>query len=217
VSGQTVIYNLRFPGQYYQAETGLNYNYFRDYDPATGRYIESDPIGLAGGSVSTYAYTDENPVNYSDPTGNCPWCVAAAVGAAIGGASAGFTAYLQGARAQDIVVATALGAGAGALSGFTFGAAGTLIVGGASSGLGNTLGQLVSGTVFSNLNVEDIALATVAGTTGGTVAILARAAEYGAVIEALSGGLAAAETQAIFDGGRAFENAYPIKSRKLCN
>jgi RHS repeat-associated protein len=50
----TFVYNLRFPGQYYQAETGLNYNYFRDYDPATGRYLESDPIGLAGGSFSTY-------------------------------------------------------------------------------------------------------------------------------------------------------------------
>lgn len=37
-------YNLRFPGQYYQAETGLNYNYFRDYDPQTGRYLESDQL-----------------------------------------------------------------------------------------------------------------------------------------------------------------------------
>ena len=39
-------FNLRFPGQYYDAETGLHYNYFRDYDPSIGRYIESDPIGL---------------------------------------------------------------------------------------------------------------------------------------------------------------------------
>ncbi|RMK76117.1 hypothetical protein IPC84_28670, partial [Pseudomonas aeruginosa] len=37
--------NLRFPGQYYDAESGLHYNYFRDYDPETGRYVESDPIG----------------------------------------------------------------------------------------------------------------------------------------------------------------------------
>ena len=35
--------NLRFPGQYFAAESGLHYNSFRDYDPATGRYIESDP------------------------------------------------------------------------------------------------------------------------------------------------------------------------------
>ena len=45
----TVEQNLRFPGQYYDQETGLHYNYFRTYDPETGRYVESDPIGLGGG------------------------------------------------------------------------------------------------------------------------------------------------------------------------
>ena len=46
-SVQTVTFNLRFPGQYFDAETGLNYNYFRDYEPGTGRYVESDQIGRA--------------------------------------------------------------------------------------------------------------------------------------------------------------------------
>ena len=67
----SLTYNLRFPGQYYDAETGRNYNYFRNYDPTIGRYIESDPIGLAGG-VNTYTYVGSNPLSWSDPLGLCP-------------------------------------------------------------------------------------------------------------------------------------------------
>ncbi|HCL3421050.1 TPA: RHS repeat domain-containing protein, partial [Pseudomonas aeruginosa] len=60
--------NLRFPGQYYDAESGLHYNYFRDYDPETGRYVESDPIGLGGG-LNTYGYVEANPVLRTDSLG----------------------------------------------------------------------------------------------------------------------------------------------------
>ncbi len=64
----TYAYNLRFPGQYYDAETGHSYNYFRDYDPANGRYIESDPVGLAGGN-NTYEYGADAPSDKDDPFG----------------------------------------------------------------------------------------------------------------------------------------------------
>jgi len=66
--GNNVVFNLRFPGQYYDAESGLHYNYFRYYDPSTGRYITSDPIGLDGG-LNTYEYVYNNPLNWIDTYG----------------------------------------------------------------------------------------------------------------------------------------------------
>jgi len=60
-----------FAGQYYDWETGLHYNYYRDYDPSTGRYVQSDLIGLGGG-LNTYGYVNQNPLRYVDPLGLCP-------------------------------------------------------------------------------------------------------------------------------------------------
>jgi RHS repeat-associated protein len=73
----TFAYNLRFPGQYYMAETGLNQNKNRDYDAFTGRYVESDPIGLQGG-INTYSYVGSNPLTYVDPWGlaQCTYSIA---------------------------------------------------------------------------------------------------------------------------------------------
>jgi RHS repeat-associated protein len=59
---------LRFPGQYHDTEDKLFYNSFRDYDPDAGRYVESDPVGLRGG-LNTYAYADDDPLDYIDPLG----------------------------------------------------------------------------------------------------------------------------------------------------
>ncbi len=60
--------NLRMPGQYYDAESGLFYNWNRYYNPAIGRYISSDPIGLEGG-LNTFLYAAASPVMYADPEG----------------------------------------------------------------------------------------------------------------------------------------------------
>ena len=91
--GVAFVYNLRFPGQYFDEETNLHYNYFRDYDPSTGRYVQSDPIGVlrdysdprlqvaievgvledmslvSEGLNHNYAYAENSPQNFIDPRG----------------------------------------------------------------------------------------------------------------------------------------------------
>jgi RHS repeat-associated protein len=62
------VLDMRYPGQQYDSATGFNYNYFRNYDPSTGRYSQSDPIGLQGG-ISTYGYVGGNPMIGTDPVG----------------------------------------------------------------------------------------------------------------------------------------------------
>jgi len=70
-------YPLRFPGQYRDAETGLFYNYFRDYDPQTGRYVQPDPLGVVITARPTaktklnhlYGYVGQDPLRFADPYG----------------------------------------------------------------------------------------------------------------------------------------------------
>jgi RHS repeat-associated protein len=66
--GVSLEFNLRYPGQYFDSATGWHYNYFRDYEPGTGRYVQSDPIGLGGG-VSTYGYGGGAPLDFFDRWG----------------------------------------------------------------------------------------------------------------------------------------------------
>ena len=73
-----VTFNLRYPGQYFDKETKLHYNYFRTYAPGTGRYTQGDPIGLDGG-WNRFGYGNSNPLSNTDPSGLCgpatPLCV----------------------------------------------------------------------------------------------------------------------------------------------
>jgi len=66
------ISRLKFPGQYEDSESNIYYNYRRDFEAGTGRYIESDPIGLKGGGA-TYAYAGNNPLRSVDPSGLIEW------------------------------------------------------------------------------------------------------------------------------------------------
>jgi RHS repeat-associated protein len=80
-----IVFNLRFPGQYFDAETELHYNWHRYYDPETGRYITSDPIGMEGG-LNTYAYAKSGPLINSDKYGLyiTPQTVGGLVGLTVG-------------------------------------------------------------------------------------------------------------------------------------
>ena len=140
--------NLRFLGQYYDAETGLSYNYFRDYDAKTGRYIQSDPIGLAGG-INTYGYVGGNPLLYLDIYGLSYWdCVL----------KKSKQGYTQGAE-----LGTKVGPVIGAAAGGTIG----ITVGGGLSGAGCTLVLPGVGTV--SCGAAGAAMGGAVGATGGAI------------------------------------------------
>lgn len=107
--GTTVALGKVFPGQYYDQETGLHYNYFRYYDPETGRYITSDPIGLDGG-INLYSYVENNPTNKIDSAGLNP-----AQGAITGGNIGTAIGSLGGPGGAAIgrAIGSAVGAGIG--------------------------------------------------------------------------------------------------------
>jgi len=86
-NGQTFEYNPRFPGQYFDKETNLHYNYFRYYEPETGRYISPDPIGLAGG-LNVWGYAEQNPLGFVDHNGL--WAIGDPLPQGIVDAAAGF-------------------------------------------------------------------------------------------------------------------------------
>jgi len=117
--------NLRFAGQYYDAEFGLYYNVQRHYDPAGGRYMQSDPIGFAGG-VSTYVYASNKSLRYADPLGLKYAEMYAGYGAITGftvaaGASVGVDAVTGGINIAATPFELGLGTAAGGYLGYKVG------------------------------------------------------------------------------------------------
>jgi RHS repeat-associated protein len=78
--GKTFTLDVRFPGQLFDAESGLHDNYFRTYDPTVGRYLERDPIGQSGG-INTFVYVGNDPIGFIDPSGRAIPAVIAACAA----------------------------------------------------------------------------------------------------------------------------------------
>jgi RHS repeat-associated protein len=147
------VYNLRMPGQYFDKETGTFYNYFRDYDPALGRYVQSDPIGLKGG-INTFTYVDGRPLTYFDDFGLAPGraCVAAftAIGAGCGAGAGGFAGGVGGGVVAG-GACTLVAPGVGTIGCGAAGAAGGSAVGAAAgAGIGGLIGAAVGNAVCSS-------------------------------------------------------------------
>lgn len=175
------VYNLRFPGQYYDAETGLFYNYHRDYNPRIGRYIESDPIGLNGG-LNTYVYADGNPVSLTDPSGEI---IPLIIFGALGGGIVGDVVYIgnQYFTGQPITagglggafVGGAISGGIGVIAapiagvlGLGSGVFGTAVV----NAVGGALGTAVANSLdpCGKVNADTILAGALGGALGGYIA-----------------------------------------------
>ena len=156
--GQRVTVNLRFAGQYYDQETALHQNYFRDYDSSTGRYVQSDPIGLEGGSFSTYSYVRGNPLSFIDPEGleTNSACLAACT--AVGGAVGTFAGQAAGAAVGGVIggtAGTAVAPGVGTVVGGAAGAAGGRVVGGRVGGAAGAVAGAVVGQQICSSSTDD--------------------------------------------------------------
>ncbi|MDR6284021.1 RHS repeat-associated protein [Methylopila jiangsuensis] len=160
--------DLRFPGQWFQLEAGLAYNWNRHYDPTLGRYTQPDPLGFVDGP-NVYGYVNGNPVLYADPSGEYVWII---FGAALGAGAEALNQYMECGEVynlKSILVQGAVGGAAsvmgglgainalglggrtayGAYNGAKFGAIGAGLAGGglASGGVGGAIGGAVGASV----------------------------------------------------------------------
>jgi RHS repeat-associated protein len=168
-----------FAGGLYDEQTSLVRFGSRDYDPETGRWTGKDPIGFGGGDTNLYGYVANDPVNFIDPSGNCPWCL----GAVVGGVAAGVATYVANPNASQATIATsaAVGAVAGAASSGLSATASLGVIFGANAGIGyaaNVTTQVATGTPLGQINQSSALIAGLAGGVGGIVGLGAGAAAF---------------------------------------
>ncbi|MHA7026545.1 RHS repeat-associated core domain-containing protein [Xanthomonas euvesicatoria] len=138
--GAALVLDMRFPGQRFDAASGLNQNYFRDYEAATGRYGQSDPIGLGGG-ISTFSYVAATPLTSIDPFGLVPnqGCVASVVAiCTVVGGSVGYWGGGILGGAGGTAVPPVAGTAGGFIAGSTLGGLGGASAGGLIGGLASS-------------------------------------------------------------------------------
>jgi RHS repeat-associated protein len=133
-----------FAGGIYDRDTGLLRFGARDYDPSIGRWLAKDPLLFGGGDTNLYGYVANDPVNWTDPSGKCPLCVAAGIGAAVGAAANLTGSYIAG-------TLTFTNAGQTALVGALAGGAAVLTSGTAALATATSLTGLVTTELGSGL------------------------------------------------------------------
>ncbi len=149
---------------------------YSHYDPVVGRFVQKDPIGLAGGDTNLYRYVKNQPLIYTDPTGNF-FLPGAIVGGVIGGLSGAAGAIIQGGTPGQIAASAAIGVFAGGWVGSGTGVlAGFLINGGA-----NITGQVISGAdSLSKINFSSAAFSGAAGASAAALGALTGTSVSGA-------------------------------------
>jgi RHS repeat-associated protein len=171
--------DLRLPGQENDLETGLYHNGFRDYAPGLGRYLQSDPIGLAG-RMNAYAYVKDQPFDLVDPDGT-QFVPGAVYGVISGGISGAITGYANG-GVWGAVGGAVIGGTIGGAFGFVLAPESTLaatvatgfVVGGIESYGGDVIGNIVSGCqglacLTNNVNPGAILASATASALGPVV------------------------------------------------
>jgi RHS repeat-associated protein len=152
-------------------ETNLHYNYFRDYDPGIGRYIQSDPIGLTGG-INTYGYVHADPLRLTDPSGQLAPIVAVGGVALVGGLAQGITSAVTGGSfVSGFVSGAAMGTvvALGVLTGGATIGAGTVITGGSAiARVGGIVGGLGLEAGLNSIKVGSLIRTANAASTSST-------------------------------------------------